>query len=148
MAIILCFYCAGQGLPSKAGQRQLKSLSENLGRNSLLSHFRMDKLKSSIVLAGERLGLKIDGFFATLNESRKWFDVWLNVDLGENDDIEILLDDDLADIRATIIKEASNELFLSSDGIVMDLFDFNDLKQEQAKFLKNVNRLAKGDLNG
>ncbi len=108
----------------------------------------MDKLKSSIVLAGERLGLKIDGFFATLNESRKFFDVWLNVDLGDNDDIEILLDDDLADIRATIIKEASNEIFLSSDGIVMDLFDFNDLKQEQAKFLKNVSRLVKGDLNG
>lgn len=117
--------------------------------NALSNRFKLDKLKTSIILASERLGYKINGVFIDLNKSKEWFDVWLNLDLGENDDLECLLDDDLKDIRAMIIKEASKEsTIVSHDGILMDLFEFNDLKRDEARFWDIINRLVEGEING
>jgi hypothetical protein len=147
--ILLFFYSAGQGLPSEAGQKQIKALSQMFNPNALSNRFKLDKLKTSIILASERLGYKINGVFIDLNKSKEWFDVWLNLDLGENDDLECLLDDDLKDIRAMIIKEASKEsTIVSHDGILMDLFEFNDLKRDEARFWDIINRLVEGEING
>ena len=144
--ILLLFYCEGLGIPSKAGKHRLKSLSHIKPKEILFNHFNIEAVKQSLRSSIEKLGHKLDGLYIDLNDSCEFLDIWLN--LGVNDDLEIFTSSDLDDLKNILIKEASNDRFVSCDGMDMDLFDsIGNTKRNQKKFNETIEKL-KGKLNG